>query len=122
MPDCRENAGAAFSIAAGQTAILITTSVVALVVVLGIFLFGRIQQKLMQVALALFTAGIVGNLYDRVFNDGKVRDFIDVLIPIIDYPWPAFNVADTMLCIAVALLIIGNFTSASSRKPAQQQK
>jgi signal peptidase II len=37
-----------------------------------------------------------------------VRDFIDVVY----WPgkhWPAFNVADSMLCAAVALIIISGF-------------
>ena len=117
----RENSGAAFSIAAGQTAALIIISVIALAVVVAIFLFGGIGQRVTQIALALFTAGIIGNLYDRIFNSGFVRDFIDVVY----WPgkhWPAFNVADSMLCIAVGLLLVSNITSAYSRKPAHPQK
>ncbi len=117
----RENSGAAFSIATGQTLALVTISIVALVVVVAIFLFGGIRQRITQIALALFTAGIIGNLYDRIFNNGFVRDFIDVVY----WPgkhWPAFNVADSMLCVAVGLLLISNITSACSRKPAHPQK
>jgi signal peptidase II len=117
----RENSGAAFSIATGQTLALVTFSIVALVVVVAIFLFGGIGQRIIQIALALFTAGIIGNLYDRIFNNGFVRDFIDVVY----WPgkhWPAFNVADSMLCVAVGLLLISNITSAYSRKPAHPQK
>jgi len=117
----RENSGAAFSIATGRTPLLITVSIVALIVVLGIFLFGGTQRRITQIALSLFTAGIIGNLYDRIFNDGFVRDFVDVVY----WPgrhWPAFNVADSMLCVAVGLLIIGNITSAYSQKPAHPQK
>ena len=117
----RENSGAAFSIATGQTLALVTISIVALVVVVVIFLFGGIGQRITQIALALFTAGIIGNLYDRIFNNGFVRDFIDVVY----WPgkhWPAFNVADSMLCVAVGLLLISNITSAYSRKPAHPQK
>ncbi len=117
----RENSGAAFSIAAGQTLALVTVSIVAFFVVVAIFLFGGIEQKITQVALGLFTAGIIGNLYDRIFNDGFVRDFIDIVY----WPgkhWPAFNVADSMLCIAVGLLLISNVTSAYSGKPAHPQK
>jgi len=116
----RVNSGAAFSIATGQTALLIAVSVIALIVVVGIFLLGRVKQRTMQIALALFTAGIIGNLYDRIFNDGYVRDFIDAYWR--DHHWPAFNVADSMLCTAVGLIIISNLTSASSQKPAHQQK
>ncbi|MBN1124850.1 MAG: signal peptidase II [Sedimentisphaerales bacterium] len=118
----RTNDGAAFSMFKGQTAILITISAVALLVVLGLFFFGQVRTRLLQVALALFTAGIIGNLYDRAFNEGFVRDFIDVVIPLINYRWPAFNVADSMLCVAVGLILIHSFTSSSSQTPVHPQK
>jgi len=116
----RLNPGAAWSIFENQTVALLCISIVALAIVLGIFLFGRTRQMIMAFALGLFAAGITGNLYDRAFNEGLVRDFIDVFIPIIDYPWPAFNIADSMLCIAIGLLIISTFTSA--RKTAHPKK
>jgi signal peptidase II len=120
-----QNDGAAFSIARGQTSVLLAISAVALVLVVAIFLFAKIHNRLMQVSLALFTAGITGNLYDRAFNNGLVRDFIDVYVG--DHHWPAFNVADSMLCVAVGLLLITSFraealTSASSQKHAGEQK
>lgn len=116
----RVNDGAAFSMASGQRSILVTVSIVALVIMIGIFLFGRIRQKTMIVAFALFTAGIVGNLYDRVFNHGFVRDFLDFYVG--DHHWPAFNVADSMLCIAVGLLIICNIMTEVSQKRDHSQK
>lgn len=116
----RENSGAAFSIARGQTLMLVSVSVIALIAMTGVFLFGKIRHRLMQIALAMFTAGIIGNLYDRITNDGFVRDFIDVYCG--DYHWPAFNVADSMLCIAVGILIIKSFTSESSEKSPHPQK
>jgi signal peptidase II len=99
------NDGAAFGLFRGKPHWLAAVSVVALIMVLAIFLFGSVKHKLMYVALGLFTAGVLGNLYDRIFNDGMVRDFIDVVY----WPgrhWPAFNVADSMLCTAVVLLMI----------------
>ncbi|MEN8127958.1 MAG: signal peptidase II [Planctomycetota bacterium] len=104
----RVNDGAAFSLFRGWTFFLVAISVIALTIVIGVFFFGKLHSKLMLFALGCITGGIIGNLYDRAFNDGKVRDFIDVLIPVIDYPWPTFNVADSMLCIGVGLLIIAN--------------
>ncbi len=98
------NNGAAFGLFAGHPNWLIAVSVVALIVIFTVFLFGGTKQKLFNAALALFAAGICGNLYDRIFNDGMVRDFIDVYYR--RNHWPAFNVADSMLCIAVGLGII----------------
>ena len=76
----------------------------------------------MHAALGLFAAGICGNLYDRIFNNGLVRDFIDVVYWSGRH-WPAFNFADSMLCIGVGVVIIsGLFTEKSARKHAQQRK
>jgi len=102
------NPGAAFGIAAGRSYLLVVVSIAALVVILVVFFLSGIRQKLVNVALAFLAAGICGNLYDRIFNDGLVRDFIDVVY----WPgkhWPAFNVADSLLCIGVGLLMISTF-------------
>lgn len=104
------NNGAAFNIAAGRSTLLIVVSVIALGVVLGLFFFGGSRHSLVHIAFGLFTAGICGNLYDRIFNDGLVRDFIDVYWR--GHHWPAFNVADSMLCIGVGLLLISSFVHA----------
>ena len=111
----RVNSGAAFSIASGQRVPLLIVSILAMLVVTGIFIFGNMRHRVMQIALALFTAGIIGNLYDRAFNDGLVRDFLDFYIG--DHHWPAFNVADSMLCIAVGLLVICNL-----KRPQEDKK
>jgi signal peptidase II len=115
------NDGAAFSTFAGKAYLLTAISVVALMVVFGVFLFSGTQFRSIHFALGLFTGGICGNLYDRIFNDGLVRDFIDVYYR--DKHWPTFNVADSLLCIGVGLLIVSTFlTEKSSQKHAQQRK
>jgi len=117
-----ENEGAAFGIAAGQHHLLVTVSVVALMVILAIFLCSGTSQRLIHVALGLVAAGVCGNLWDRIFNNGRVRDFIDVVY----WPgkhWPAFNVADSLLCIGVGLLIISTlFTGKPFQKHSQPHK
>ena len=117
-----ENPGAAFGIAAGQRLLLVAVSVAAMAIIFSVFLFAGPHRKIIQTALALFAAGVCGNLYDRLFYAGLVRDFIDVVY----WPgkhWPAFNVADSLLCIAVGLLILSSFTTRqSSQKPALPQK
>ena len=117
------NTGAAFGIAAGQRYFLTGISVIALVVIFWIFLFSGTERRLVHIALGLFASGVCGNLYDRIFNnDGAVRDFIDVVY----WPgkhWPAFNVADSLLCIGVGLMIFSAFfTGKSSPERVQQQK
>jgi len=115
------NDGAAFGLFAGKPYFLTAVSIIALIVVLGVFLFSGTRYRPFHVALGLFTAGICGNLYDRIFNNGLVRDFIDIYYH--DYHWPAFNVADSLLSIGVGLLIISTFlTEKSSQKHAQQHK
>jgi signal peptidase II len=101
----QENTGAAFGIASGQRTLLTIVSLTAALFVLGFFFFGRQKKARLTIALAMFLAGILGNAYDRLFNNGMVRDFIDVHYK--DLHWPAFNVADSMLCVAVFLLFIG---------------
>ena len=118
----RFNRGAAFSMFQGRTGLLLAVAGVALVVVFGLFLFTSARQRLLQIALGLLTAGILGNLYDRLFNEGAVRDWIEVVIPIVDYRWPAFNVADSLLCVAVGLIVLLSFTSSSSRTPARPRR
>ena len=116
-----ENTGAAFGIATGRTHLLTAVSLIALAVIFVVFFFGKVKRKLVYAALGLFAAGVCGNLYDRIFNDGRVRDFIDVVY----WPgrhWPAFNIADSMLCIGVGLMIISTFTEKSSQRHARQHK
>ena len=62
-----------------------------------------------DVSLALLLAGVLGNLTDRLLY-GHVIDFLlfDLHVPFA-HPWPAFNVADSCICIAVIFFIIHSF-------------
>ena len=115
------NYGAFLGLFGGQSIILVLVSFIALTVVLSIFLFGGSKSRCFQGALGLLAAGICGNLYDRLFNAGGVRDFIDVCF----WPgkhWPAFNIADTLLCIAVGLIILCSFIQKPCRRHDQPHK
>ena len=115
------NNGAAFNLFAGKPYFLAMISIIAIVGILIVFLFSGGMQKLIHIALGLFAAGVCGNLYDRLFNNGSVRDFIDAYWG--TYHWPTFNVADSLLCIGVGLLIISTFlTEKPAQKHGQQQK
>lgn len=64
------------------------------------------SQKWLATALALLVGGAFGNLYDRVIN-GYVVDFLDAYYGA--YHWPAFNVADSAICIGAVLLLLESF-------------
>ena len=53
-------------------------------------------------ALALLEGGIAGNMVDRIFR-AAVIDFLDFHIA--GYHWPAFNIADSAICVSIALLL-----------------
>jgi signal peptidase II len=61
------------------------------------------QEILLSIALALVLGGAVGNLIDRVFY-GYVIDFLDVYYH--EWHWPAFNIADSAICIGVFLMLL----------------
>ncbi|MEJ2700974.1 MAG: signal peptidase II [Sedimentisphaerales bacterium] len=115
------NNGAAFGWFSGRVHFLIAISIGAVIVILAVFLFSGNRQRLVHVALGLLAAGVCGNLYDRIFNGGSVRDFVDVYYR--NFHWHTFNVADSLLCLGVVVLIISTFTTGKpDRKRDQQQK
>jgi signal peptidase II len=100
------NQGAAFGFlrdSAIRLPFLITVSIVAALVVLAVFRKLRPDQKLTAWGLALVFAGAVGNLIDRV-RLGEVIDFLNVHW--YEHFWPAFNVADSAICVGVGLLAV----------------
>jgi signal peptidase II len=64
------------------------------------------HETLLAVALSLVLGGAIGNLIDRVAY-GYVIDFLDVYYQ--DWHWPAFNIADSAICIGVALMVLESF-------------
>ncbi|MEA0561604.1 signal peptidase II [Lysinibacillus irui] len=100
------NKGAAWGMLEGQMWLF---SIVTVAVICAILYFYHKEAKgkpVFQVGLMLLLGGAVGNFIDRLFR-GEVVDFVDVLIPIINYDFPIFNVADAALTIAVVVLMIG---------------
>jgi signal peptidase II len=103
------NTGAAFGSFRGNNTLFIVISSVALVIVLGLLLRARARDRWRDLSLALLLAGILGNLTDRLLY-GHVIDFLlfDLHIPYA-HPWPAFNVADSCISVAVVLFVIHSF-------------
>ncbi len=57
-----------------------------------------------HVAFGLILAGALGNLHDNIFGDGRVRDFL--LVWFGSWPFPMFNLADSMICVGAGLMLI----------------
>jgi signal peptidase II len=55
-----------------------------------------------QLAIALVVGGAIGNLIDRL-RLGQVVDFF--VLHVGEHAWPAFNVADSAICVGVVLLM-----------------
>jgi signal peptidase II len=100
------NQGAAFGILSSSSLRLPFFIGVALIAAAGLLYYlYRLEerQRLLQVSLSLIFAGALGNLIDRI-RLGEVIDFIDVHW--YQYHWPAFNVADSAICVGVGLMLI----------------
>lgn len=85
---------------------------VAVVVSLGILTWlwrSTRKHAFTAASLSLILGGTLGNLYDRLV-DGYVIDFIDIHVG--SYHWPAFNIADSAICIGVFFFILSGFRSA----------
>jgi len=101
------NDGAAFGSFKNNNAFFIVLSCLAFVFVFALLVRGsRSHDRLRDVSLSLLLAGIMGNLTDRLLH-GHVIDFalFDLHVPLA-HPWPAFNVADSCIFIAVFSFII----------------
>ncbi len=102
------NTGAAWSMFTGQNALL---AIISLVAMLALFLFRHhfdSKTALGQISLGLIFGGIAGNLADRLFV-GHVVDFLRFYIYTRsgeETGFPAFNIADSGICVGVALLFI----------------
>lgn len=110
------NQGAAFGMLANSSFRLpffILVSAVAVCVILVVVKRLREDQKFAAVSLSLIFSGALGNLIDRV-RLGEVIDFLDVHW--FDHHWPAFNIADSAICVGVALLAIDMYLEEKKNK------
>ena len=125
------NEGALFGMGQGLWLLFAALSMGAAVgILIWLFAAGAAQDWLLTVALAVVTAGILGNLYDRLGLPGlvwhdpyrnplpgesvhAVRDFILVMVG--RWRWPTFNLADSSLVCGASLLVWhATFTKAAT--------
>jgi signal peptidase II len=127
-----ENQGAVFGLGQGQRWLFVGVSVAAIAFLTFLFLHSD-RQRFYQFLLGLLLAGVLGNMYDRVVY-GHVRDMIHALPGIYWPPWIArhlpvglgssgvfpwiFNIADSLLCVGVFLMIVYSFL----HRPVEQRQ
>lgn len=101
------NTGVSFSMFSGNGTIgSIILSIVALGIVACLFYWLKKEKStFLQIAIGLIIGGALGNLIDRI-RFGAVFDFLDFSIS--GYHWPAFNIADSAICIGAAMIIYDN--------------
>ena len=116
-----ENRGCAWGMFQGQVWPLAVFGLVALAFLIwkrrSIFTFQTSKPSklpnLGTIAEPLLYAGIVGNVIDRLFR-GFVVDMFDFHWGV--HHFPCFNVADSLICISVGLLLLSSFTD-KPKKP-----
>lgn len=134
------NQGVAFGFGNGTTwapFVFLLVQVAALVGIIYAYRKGMFSTALLRVAAGLLLTGIVGNMTDRLLqgfyleawagagfwtrlSKGYVVDFLDFTIPLVNYRWPAFNVADSCISIAAILLIFSTFLGGEVSKEASK--
>ncbi len=102
------NYGAAWGIFNDMRWFFIIVTIITLIVVGYIYKKCDESMKITKFGITLYFAGAVGNLIDRVLY-GYVIDMFDIRIPIINYDFPIFNIADMCLVIGVGVIMIGMF-------------
>ena len=125
------NNGAAFGSFKNNNGFFIAISCVALLVALVLLVGHRRQTSASKsfwwtrdmwrdLSLALLLGGVLGNLTDRLLY-GHVIDFLlfDLHLPFA-HPWPAFNVADSCIFIAVGCFIVHSFRKRKEQVALEQ--
>jgi len=131
------NEGALFGMGQGMTRWFAALSVVfAVGIVVWFFRGGAGHSWWMTTSLAAITAGIFGNLYDRLGLHGlrwheadglhqvgdpvyAVRDWILVMIG--RWPWPNFNIADSLLVCGVTALVVYTLFFSELACPSEEK-
>ncbi|HVT04219.1 MAG TPA: signal peptidase II [Thermoanaerobaculia bacterium] len=117
-----QNTGAAFGIGANSASpfvpMLLNFGAIGVFTIVAIYSFrSAVSDRLLQFGLHLILGGAIGNLIDR-FRFGSVVDFLDFYVTLGGTPhhWPAFNVADSAICIGIGLLFLD-----MRRRPAETE-
>jgi signal peptidase II len=111
------NAGVSFGVfnRAGVNSLFFSLAAAAIVVVLIVWL-SRVRTSFLAIAIGLIIGGAVGNVIDRLLpSRGAVVDFLYFHLG--SWYWPAFNLADSAICVGVMAMLLDGFLL---RRPSPQ--
>lgn len=96
-----DNSGVAFGLFQGSGSVFLLLALVVAVII--IYYYPRVASNdwILKVALAMQLGGALGNVFDRIFFNGRVTDFISI------GDFPVFNVADSSISVGVFVLLVG---------------
>jgi signal peptidase II len=106
-----KNTGAAFSILSNagsfRTPLFVSITLAAVAFIIWLTKNQGDEDRKLPLYLGLILGGALGNLADRL-RYGAGVDFLDLYAG--KYHWPAFNVADTAICVGVGLILLMELT------------
>ena len=115
------NPGAAFGVGAAlghALPWLLTgaTAIIAAAVLVSAFRTS-LRDRWTQIGLHLVLGGAIGNIVNRL-TLGPVVDFLDVYVRTAsgEHHWPAFNVADSAICVGIGVLLLASWRQPSSAR------
>lgn len=93
---------------------------IAAVVIVAVLLFwlSRVRSDLLSSAIGLIIGGAIGNVIDRL-RFGGVIDFLYFHLG--SWYWPAFNVADSAICIGVFVMLFEGLLARRQALQAEQE-
>src|SRR5512139_1470113 len=105
------NTGGAFGIFGGEkggfgSILFVVVSLIAIGVIIFLFIKIKEEEKTLALSFSLILSGAIGNLIDRL-RYGEVIDFLDFYLS--STHWPAFNIADSAICIGIGLMALELF-------------
>ena len=107
------NTGAAFGMFQGGS--LVFTVLAFVVIGAIIYYFPHVDKGdwPLRIAMSMQLGGALGNLTDRLTNEGRVTDFLSV------GRFPVFNIADASISVGTVILLLGVYLQERAAQKAQ---